>query len=388
LLVALLLAATMALRKLTTEGTEENGKKKIKTALVWWCVAGLIGGIAVMMRPDAGLFLAAVGITLVITGLGPLVFGLRKKTAEDQRPKTKELGPKIRRIITRVIAAGAAMSFAFILVLTPWAIRNWRVFHLFQPLAPQHAEMPGEFVPRGYLLWVRSWLDDEKYVAEFLWPLEIDPIDADQLPDSAFDSPEEKKRVATLLEKYNHADASEDSDANDAAPQQTASPTPTPSASPPSPVEKPNSNEENSDEEQEDSTDQEQSDVEMTPDVDAGFMKIARERIARHPFRHYVWLPIKRARTMWFDTHSQYWPFEGELLPLDDLDHDIHQQFWLPLFAGMTAVYTLLGLAGAWVLWRARNFGARQWLLLIGLAIGLRVVLFASLENPRAALFR
>jgi hypothetical protein len=131
--------------------------------------------------------------------------GLRKKTAEDQGSKTKDPRPKARRIITRVIASGAAMSLVFILVLAPWTIRNWRVFHLFQPLAPQHAEMPGEFVPRGYLLWVRSWLDDQKYVSQFLWPLEVEPIDVDELPDSAFDSPEEKKRVAALLEKYNKA---------------------------------------------------------------------------------------------------------------------------------------------------------------------------------------
>jgi hypothetical protein len=286
-----------------------------------------------------------------------------------------------------MIKSGAAMSFVFILVLTPWTIRNWRLFHVFQPLAPQHAEMPGEFVPRGYLLWVRSWLDDQKYVAQFLWPLEIEPIDVDELPDSAFDSPEEKTRVAALLEKYNNPDESESSETNKAVATPSPGEMPTPSASPGGPT-KPNPTasatpDENADEEEEsESSDQEQANVEMTPDIDAGFMQIARDRIARHPFRYYVWLPIKRARTMWFDTHSQYWPFEGELLPFDDLDYDIHQQYWLPLFAGLTGVYTLLGLAGAWVLWRARKFDARQWLLMAALAIGLRLVLFSSLENP------
>jgi len=388
LLVALLLSATFALGKFTTEDTEKTRKQQWTRSLAWWCVAGLVGGIAVMMRPDAGLFLAAVGLTLVIGGLWPLVFGLRKKTAEDQRSKTKDPRPKAKRIITRVIASGAAMSLVFILVLAPWTIRNWRVFHLFQPLAPQHAEMPGEFVPRGYLLWVRSWLDDQKYVSQFLWPLEVEPIDVDELPDSAFDSPEEKKRVAALLEKYNKPDDSENSDTDGASVEPSARPTPTPSASPASqstksnPTASPVPDENNDEEGESEETDQEQSDVEMTPDIDAGFMQIARERIARHPFRYYVWLPIKRARTMWFDTHSQYWPFEGELLPLDDLDYDIHQQYWLPLFAGLTAVYTLLGLAGAWVLWRTRKFEAKQWLLLAALSVFLRLLLFSSLENP------
>jgi len=122
--------------------------------------------------------------------------------------------------------------------------------------------------------------------------------------------------------------------------------------------------------------------VEMTPEIDAGFGQIARERIARHPFRYYVWLPLKRARTMWFDTHSQYWPFEGTLLPLEDLDYEHHQHIWLPLFACLTAIYTLLGLAGAWLLWDSRNFAARRWLLLVSLAIVLRLILFSSMENP------
>ena len=122
--------------------------------------------------------------------------------------------------------------------------------------------------------------------------------------------------------------------------------------------------------------------VEMTPEIDAGFAQIARERIARHPFRYYVWLPLKRAHTMWFDTHSQYWPFEGTLLPLEDLDYEHHQQIWLPLFAGLTGIYTLLGLAGAWLLWASRKFEARRCLLLVSLAIVLRLILFSSLENP------
>ena len=120
----------------------------------------------------------------------------------------------------------------------------------------------------------------------------------------------------------------------------------------------------------------------MTPDIDAGFAQIARERIARHRFQFYVLLPIKRARTMWFDTHSQYWPFEGTLLPFEDLDYEGHQQYWLPLFAGLTAIYTLLGLAGAWFLWGSGRFEARQWVLLVGLAIVLRLILFSSMENP------
>jgi hypothetical protein len=146
------------------------------------------------------------------------------------------------------------------------------------------------------------------------------------------------------------------------------------------------SDQENEENETADQTEEPQTEepasVEMTPEIDAGFAQVARERIARHPFRFYFWLPVKRARTMWFVTHSQYWPFEGELLPLEDLDHEHHQQFWLPLFAGLTALYTLLGLAGGWLLWSSRQFESRKWLLLTALGIILRLILFSSVENP------
>jgi hypothetical protein len=48
----------------------------------------------------------------------------------------------------------------------------------------------------------------------------------------------------------------------------------------------------------------------------------------------------------------------------------------------LTLIYTLLGFAGAWFLWRTRNFNARLWVLLTALMIFLRVGFFASLENP------
>ena len=86
--------------------------------------------------------------------------------------------------------------------------------------------------------------------------------------------------------------------------------------------------------------------------------------------------------TLWCDTHSQYYPFDGELLPLEDLDDDIHQQYWLPLFAALTAIYSLLGVIGSWLLWRSRSPEGRRWVLLAALVIFLRLGFFATLEHP------
>ena len=377
LIMALFVAVTLAFRNLTIEDTEKDKRRNFRQAIVWWCVAGLIGGLAVLMRPDSGLFLAAVGLTLVVTAFRvPTLVGLliRKKSPTEVGTLTTSnhrrfaLSGNFKQSLVRGLVSGALFCFTFVLVLTPWTIRNWRVFHLFQPLAPAHGEMPGEFVPRGYELWLRTWLDDESYVAPFLWSLDTDPIDVDDVPPAAFDSAAEKQRVATLLEAYNGesdsgADANADSQTDNNA--------------------KADENEDNGENNQTDEPESDQKpSVEMTPEIDAGFAQLARERIARHRFKFYVWLPLKRARTMWFDTHSQYWPFEGTLLPFEDLDYEHHQQIWLPMFAGLTAVYTLLGLAGGWLLWSSQRFDARRVLLMTLLAIVMRLILFSSIENP------
>jgi hypothetical protein len=52
------------------------------------------------------------------------------------------------------------------------------------------------------------------------------------------------------------------------------------------------------------------------------------------------------------------------------------------MVAGLTSIYTLLGVLGGWLLWRSRDPNARRWLLLAVLLIFLRLGFFASLENP------
>jgi hypothetical protein len=393
LTMAMCLAATLAFRS-----------ANFQRALRWWALAGLLGGLAVLFRPDSGLFVAAIGLTIVVAGLS------RVRSSALKRSPSADAG-RLKAVL-QTIAAGAVLSLGFVLVLVPWTIRNQRVFHLFQPLAPAHGEMPDEFVPRGYELWLRSWVDDDRYIAPLLWSLDSEPIDLDEIPPEAFDSAQEKARVATLLEKYNHADGVPGPDASPVPQSRQPNATPAPQSSPAKPVPGPsnqptkppansnaNSNSEDtgdegdqndnssdsgdeSDDESEKSNPEDQAAVEMTPDIDAEFGVIARERIARHPLRFYLVLPFKRAHTMWIDTHSQYWPFEGALLPLDDLDYKGHQQYWLPLFAALTAGYTLLGLVGAWLLWKSRKSAARRWLLLAALFIILRLGFFSTLENP------
>jgi hypothetical protein len=373
-----------------------------RKVLLLWVATGLIAGIAVLVRPDSGLFALALGLTLVVNTL--------------VRTSEVKLKTKPEELLFRTARAsylGAVFSLAFCLALVPWTVRNYRVFHLFQPLSPAHAEMPGEFVPRGYLTWVRTWIDDGRYIGPAIWSLDSIPIKLTSFPDRAFDSAEEKQRVGALLEKYNHhsdeaplfvepnsqaaptstgeADSNQEDEAGTAKDQSS----PEDQSSPGSPDDSNqadagddsgdgNDGDEGDGEGEEESgaTAGQDQDVEMTPEIDAGFARIAQERIARHPLRYYVWLPLNRAHSLWFDTHSDYYPFQGQLLPFADLDHSTHQQIWLPLFTGLTLLYTLLGIAGGWFLWRSRDFVSRQWLLLAALMIFLRLGFFSTMENP------
>lgn len=338
LAVAMVLTATLAFKSPVR-----------RKALLWWVFTGMIAGIAVLFRPDSGLFAAAIGATLVLSS----VIGNRNADA------------KLTRLRQSIVSA-SLFSIAFCVALIPWTIRNQRVFHVFQPLAPAHAEMPGEFVPRGYLLWVRTWLDDSRYVGPALWSVDTRPMRISDFPERAFDSKEERERVAALLDKYNHPDGEDDTTA----------------ASEPTPDDENESSDDDEDSQQEEPSQPDETNVEMTPAIDAGFAQLGQERIAHSRLRYYLVLPLKRAVTLWFDTHSQYYPFNGELLPLADLDYDIHQQYWLPLFTALTWLYSLLGLIGGWLLWRSRDQNARRWLLLALLLIFLRLGFFATLENP------
>jgi len=143
------LAVLMCL--LATLAFQARGRTR---ALILWACTGLVSGTAVFFRPDSGLFAAAIGTTIVICAVV-------NKLRNTRVPRSVS--------VANGFYAAAIFSLAFCFVLAPWTIRNYRTFHLFQPLSPAHGEMPGEFVPRGYLAWLRSWISDGRYIGPVLW---------------------------------------------------------------------------------------------------------------------------------------------------------------------------------------------------------------------------
>jgi len=225
-----------------------------------------------------------------------------------------------RRIEPRRLAAMATV-FA-LLALAPfgaWAARNWRVFHVFQPLAPRSAADPGESTNPGWERWVKTWCLDFVSTYQIYWNVPWDALDVKELPRRAFDSPRQYAETAALAAEYN---------ANG---------------------------------------------YELTPKIDAGFEQLADERIAAHPLRFYLWLPIGRVGDMWMRPRV-------ENLPID-LDwwvyahHHAETEFsWA--YAGLNAVYLLLGVTGLCL-------RPRFWIPLVAYMI-LRSALLLTVEAPEA----
>ena len=394
LLAVTILAATYAFKS-----------RKRPHSLVWWGIAGVAAGLNALVRPDAGLFAFGIGLTLVFSiffrrtkcrsprvskgASGPLAGGIESDVPPSLTVGLLHHWPNL----TDRFVKGIVFSIAFILPLVPWTIRNEAVFGVFQPLSPAHAEMPGEFVPQGYYRWVRTWIDDEAYIDPALWRLEIQPLRIEDVPEYAFSSADEKRRVAELFDAYNSSDpdhppatknasnvVADDNNTNQASPGGDDDDEDDSAATDDNGDDQ--ENDSDVDQQQADSSTPEEWNLKITPEVDAQFAALARERIARDPWCYYICLPAKRSVSMWFDTHSDWYPFNGELFPLEDLDHKNDQQIWLPMFAGLNLIYTFLSFAGLWALYKMQNTRSMVWLFLV-LAIGLpRIVFFGTIENP------
>lgn len=361
LMVAMTLTATVALKA-----------RALRSSLAWWSITGALAGVAVLIRPDSGLFAGAVGLTLVFTGL---------------TVKTDSSPAFFKRSLATALK-GAVFAGVFILVLTPSALRNYRVFGIFQPLAPAHAEMPGEFVSQGYFRWLRTWVDDFRFIEPMQWNLGEKRIDIASVPRRTFDSAEERDRVAALLYRYNHPpgaaqDESSDESADDTSDDQSYDSTEDAASDENSDPGDANVDDNSGNDDDGDEDENKKDIVVMTPEIDAGFAQIADERIARAPFRYYLFLPVKRAAALWFDSHSLYYPFGGQLSPVSDLDYDVSQQYWLPLFVLLMWIYTLLAIGGVIYFWRERaRKDMLHWLILLALMTLPRIVFFSTVENP------
>jgi 4-amino-4-deoxy-L-arabinose transferase-like glycosyltransferase len=258
-----------------------------------WIGCGLALGGGILLRPDGGMLLAVIG------GYG-FFLALKKRS--------------------RKMIGGVLMIATFSLApLIPWTIRNWRTFHVFQPLAPFSATMPWEFVPHGFHRWVRTWSADYSSVEDVWFKVDGEDVSVDDLPPRAWDSEDQKARTQQLFDRYN--------DNGDT----------------------------------------------MSPEIDRGFDELASERIHSRPLRYCLQLPLMRAADLWLRPRT-------EMLPIDPhwwrLREDDPRQFWWSVFLGALNLTYVAAAIFAMATRRVRYLPA-----LLGFAI-LRTAFLAWLPNP------
>jgi len=219
------------------------------------------------------------------------------------------------------------MALGCLTILSPWAIRNKVTLGEPQLLAPKNSNLPGELVPYGFMAWENTWLYRVRDCYLVPWRLNEESIFVEDIPARAFDTPEEKERVAMILEQYN-------------------------------------------------------TDLTLTSEEDAAFAQLARERTARHPLRTYLWLPAARALTIWFTPRIELLPVSGNVFPLAQMrvDDPVDQEL-TSLFFALNLFYVGLGVWGATRLWRL-NPAARPAVAFLALFIVLRTAFLTTLETP------
>jgi 4-amino-4-deoxy-L-arabinose transferase-like glycosyltransferase len=265
-------------------------------AVGWFLLGGILVGVGTLVRPETPLLLVAVGLVLCA----------RWRRSVDW--------PKLALAVLW-------MAVGLLLPLLPWAVRNARTMGRIEFLAPRYAQTAGDYVPVGFYDWTRTWMVrfGEAYLAP--WKLQKAPILIQTLPDSAFDSPAERIRVAALLESYNGG-------------------------------------------------------LRMSPMADRGFEQLAHERTARHPMRTYVLIPIRRAWAIWFTPRIELLPYSGKLWPpraqLQGNPTEFKVTLWFEI---INCIY--LGLA-FWGAWRCRRNPAM--VLLITFII-VRTVVLTQLQT-------
>ncbi len=197
--------------------------------------ASLASAIAMLLRPDGALVTTSVVIAI-------LWYGLRQGML---RPAVKSA------LLCAVLAA---------LPLAPWTLRNWRTFHVIQPLAPRRVNNPGEYVTYGFYRWMGTWSVDIVSTGAVFW-VNTGTMDVNDLPARAFDSPAQRAETAALFAEYNATKS-------------------------------------------------------IPPALDAKFNALAAVRIREHPFLCRVWVPALRVadmtlrpRTETLDLDPVWWRF-------------------------------------------------------------------------------
>ncbi len=280
--------------------------------LRWAWVVGAAGGGAALLRPD-GVLLAAV--------LLPAMAWVAYRRGRTQ------VASSDRRVWWGPFLASSLLVAS----LGLWAVRNWRVFHVFQPLAPKYANDPGESAPLGFARWYRTWGVGLGDTARVYWVYDGSVLSMEDLPARAFDSGAQRAETAGLIARYN---------------EETSS----------------------------------------TPAIEDAFAQLAAVRVRAHPVRYYVLLPLARLGDMWLRPRTELLP----RMPLDWWRMSVRPKAALLgwLYGGCNVALLTCAVAG-WVQWWRAGWNEYRALALAMLGfVVLRSAMLMTIDNsePRYVL--
>jgi Dolichyl-phosphate-mannose-protein mannosyltransferase len=293
-----------------------------RESLRYWVGCGAACAGAMLLRPDGAILLIVIELYLLARFLFPgwsrsNDIGESSSSPGRQSSATFTTGFAARRRFRNVLAA-ALVAVVALAPLVPWTIRNWNVFHRFQPLAPRYANEEDEFVPMGFNRWVKTWIVDYASVEEIYWAVPGSPIDSTKLPARAFDTPQQRIETMALINDYNES-------------------------------------------------------LHVTPELDRRFEALAARRIHAHPARYYLGLPIRRIMDMWLRPRT-------EMLPCDSRWWELNDDLQWSTLAVSLGIVNLFYVASALVGWLYSRKLALTGLLL--LFVVLRSGFLGTLENP------
>ena len=156
-----------------------------------WLGCGLSIGGAILLRPDGGILLAAIGGYL----LWLLAQSLRRNSSES--PDKPHFKPRM------LFWAGVLVAVGAFAPLVPWTLRNLHTMHRFEPLAPRYATDSDDVAMNGFNRWVKTWIADYVSTQEIYWSVPGAEIDATRLPRRAFDSQTQQEQTTELFADYN-----------------------------------------------------------------------------------------------------------------------------------------------------------------------------------------
>jgi len=263
-----------------------------------WTVSGLACGAAVLLRPDG----AILPFVIVLYLAGQVLF------RNSNRPYSR----------AGILGTALLVTLVSVAPLIPWTLRNWYVFHRFQPLAPRYANEENEFIPMGFNHWVKTWIADSASVEEIYWQVPGNPVDPAKLPARAFDNPQQHIETLRLVDDYNAA-------------------------------------------------------LHVSPALDSRFEALARERTSADPIRYYLRLPLLRIVDMWLRPRTEMLPSDTRWWEFND------EPKWSALAVSLGVIGLFYVLTGA-VGWLTRQPQVATGLLLLFVVV--RSVFLSTLENP------